>query len=33
MIPAIGWAAIAVTAMLGTMLFAKLALDLVGWWP
>lgn len=30
MIPAIGWAAIAVTAMLGTMLSAKLAVDLVG---
>jgi hypothetical protein len=33
MIPAIGWAAIAVTAMLGTMLFAKLAAEMAGRWP
>jgi hypothetical protein len=33
MIPAIAWAAIAVTALLGTMLFAKLTSQAVGWWP
>jgi len=33
MIPAIAWAAIAVTALAGTMLFAKLATEMAGWWP
>lgn len=30
MIPAIAWAALAVTALLGTMLFARLTSEMVG---
>jgi hypothetical protein len=33
MIPAIAWAAIAVTALAGVMLFAKPTSQVVGWWP
>jgi len=33
MTPAIAWAAIAVTALVGVMLSAKLAVDWVGRWP
>lgn len=32
MIPAIAWAALAIIALLGTMLFARLTTDMVGWW-